>query len=548
MTSKPPRAAFAGVLLSALLGWAAPASAQSNPYSSVPVVLGTSGYQLNFTVTWTCDDNPRATTSFPGRIDLVDGNGSLAAELTATAGPGGPSSTATCGVVSGLLATINLFGAAGTPADGHLRGTWTIEGLSPGTYTLRFWSLVETAPGQSASAITSLAMDAGGEGTLGGAVPTPTPTPTPAGPPTVAISAPSSVTVLQGFNIATSSSAAANGYPLATLVIQDSLDNGGTWTQIYSSASLSNPVDRESRWSIFAAVGSALIRATVTDTHGNTGSASQTVTIGKASQGSVQVAPPTLTLVVGQTASFTASGGATGNYAWSGMASGSGSTQTVTFPSAGSFAVTVLDAGNTQYAPSPEASAAVLVQPAFDVLTISIIGEGSTTGAGSYAPNSEAVAVATPSPGYTFSGWSGDATGTSSSLALAMTGNKTLTANFSALLAQQLSYVPPGPVSTRSAPFALLVSSSSGLPVTLTLDAGPVGLAGNTLSPTGAAGEVTLTATQPGNAQYLPAPPLVITLSIGPPPPGVLLSDDSAATKRSDRTTRNTSFTSVAGH
>jgi len=546
MTSKPPRAALAGAFLSALLGWAAPAAAQSNPYSSVPVVLGTSGYQLNFTVTWTCDDNPRATTSFPGRIDLIDGGGNLAAELTATAGPGGPSYTATCGVVSDLLATINLYGAAGTPADGHLRGSWTIEGLSPGRYSLRFWSLVETAPGQSASAITSLALDAGGEGTLGPAAPTPTPTPAP--PPTVTVSAPTSVTVLQGFTIATIASEAAGGSPLASLVIQDSVDNGATWSQVYSSASLSSPVDKVSPPAVFAAIGSAVIRATVTDTAGNTASASQNVTIGKASQGSIQVTPPTLTLVAGQNAAFTASGGATGNYAWSGLASGSGPTQTVTFPTAGSYLVTVLDAGNSQYSPSPAAAAAVTVQPAFDVLTISTTGEGSATGAGSYAPNSEAVAVATPSPGYTFAGWSGDASGSGPRLTLAMTGNKALTANFSALLSQQLSYVAPGPVSTRSAPFGLSVSASSGLPVTLILDSGPVGLAGTTLTPTGAAGEVTLTATQPGNSQYLPAPPLVIVFSIGPPPPGVLFSDDSAATRRSDRTTRNTSYTSAAEH
>lgn len=546
MTSKPPRAAMAGALLSVLLGWVTPARAQSNPYSTVPVVLGTSGYQLNFTVTWTCDDNPRATTSFPGRIDLVDGAGNLAAELTATAGPAGPSDTATCGVVSGLRATVNLYGAAGTPADGHLAGSWTIEGLSPGPYTLRFWSLVETAPGQSASAITTLAMDTGGAGTLGPVAPTPTPTPAP--PPTIAISAPASVTVLQAFSIATTAAAAAHGYPLASLVIQDSTDNGATWSQVYASASPASPVDHEIRPVTFATVGSAVIRATVTDSHGNTGSASQAVTIGRAPQGVVQVTPPTATLVAGQSASFTASGGATGNYVWSGVASGSGPSRTVAFPTAGSYVVDVLDAGDTQYTPSAAASAVVTVQPAFDVLTISTTGEGSATGAGSYAPNSEAVAVATPSAGFTFTGWSGDASGTSALLTLAMTGNKALVANFSALLAQQLSYVPPGPISTRSGPFALAVSASSGLPVTLILNSGPVGLAGTTLTPTGAAGEVTLTATQPGNAQYLPAPPLVIVLAIGPPPPGVLFSDDSAATKRTDRATRNTSFTSVAAH
>jgi hypothetical protein len=75
-----------------------------------------------------------------------------------------------------------------------------------------------------------------------------------------------------------------------------------------------------------------------------------------------------------------------------------------------------------------------------------------------------------------------------------------------------------------------------------------VTLAGSTIIPTGATGEVTITATQPGNDQYLPATPVLITLTVGLPPPGVVTSDDSASTKRTDRTTRNTSFLSGVGH
>ena len=68
------------------------------------------------------------------------------------------------------------------------------------------------------------------------------------------------------------------------------------------------------------------------------------------------------------------------------------------------------------------------------------------------------------------------------------------------------------------------------------------------ITPSGATGEVTLTATQPGNAQYLPAEPVVITFAVGPPPPGVHLSDDSAATKKSDKDTRATSYMSDGAH
>jgi hypothetical protein len=129
-----------------------------------------------------------------------------------------------------------------------------------------------------------------------------------------------------------------------------------------------------------------------------------------------------------------------------------------------------------------------------------------------------------------------------------MSSNVSLVAHFSQLLTQTISYVPPGSVSTRSPAFALSVTSTSGLPVLLVLNSGPATLASNVITPSGTQGQVVLTATQPGNSQYLAAQPVVITFAIGPPPPGVLLSDDSAATKRSDKATRVTSFTSAQGH
>jgi hypothetical protein len=68
------------------------------------------------------------------------------------------------------------------------------------------------------------------------------------------------------------------------------------------------------------------------------------------------------------------------------------------------------------------------------------------------------------------------------------------------------------------------------------------------VTPTGAQGEVAITATQPGNAQYLPAAPVTISFAIGAPPPGAILADDGSATKRSDKATRVTSYTSGSGH
>jgi hypothetical protein len=123
-----------------------------------------------------------------------------------------------------------------------------------------------------------------------------------------------------------------------------------------------------------------------------------------------------------------------------------------------------------------------------------------------------------------------------------MSSNKSVMAHFTALLPQTISFGPPGTVTTRSLPFALVATASSGLPVSLALDSGPVSLSGAVATPTGSAGEVTVTATQAGNAAYLPAQPVAISFAIGQPPSGVLLTDDSASTRRTDRTTRTTSF------
>ncbi|SKC41012.1 InlB B-repeat-containing protein [Ohtaekwangia koreensis] len=55
---------------------------------------------------------------------------------------------------------------------------------------------------------------------------------------------------------------------------------------------------------------------------------------------------------------------------------------------------------------------------------------GTVSGAGSYNSGDVVTVKATPTAGYTFTGWSGDATGTSSSISVTMNGNKTVTANF----------------------------------------------------------------------------------------------------------------------
>jgi uncharacterized protein (TIGR03437 family) len=65
-------------------------------------------------------------------------------------------------------------------------------------------------------------------------------------------------------------------------------------------------------------------------------------------------------------------------------------------------------------------------------------------------------------------------------------------------------------------PFTVPASSSSGLPVTLTVVSGPATIAGNVLTLIGT-GLVTLQASQPGNGNYLPAPNVQQQLQVGAP-------------------------------
>ena len=375
------RSAALGYLLS--LALAAGARAQTGHYSTVTIAPATSGFTLNFLVKWNCDDDPGVTTSAPGEVDLVDPSGNVVGSVVATANRVALVVTASgMGSVSNTSMTLYLYGAGNTPADGLVLGTWSVSGMGPGPYTLRFWFSERSVPGNPLSTITTSTLE-NGLSTTSAPTPTPVPSPTPIPNPTPT--------------------------PIPT---------------------------------------------------------------------------PT---------------------------------------------------------PTPTALP-------FFILSLYASSGGSVAGGGSYPRNAQATAVATPSQGYTFAGWSGDRAAATPTVTVTMASNVSLTASFSPMLPQTITYVPPASVSTRSGAFALAVSASSGLPVTLVLDSGPVSLAGNLVTPGGSTGQVAVTATQPGNSQYLPAPPVVISFAVGQPPPGVIFADDSPATKRSDRTTRVTSYLSVPSH
>jgi len=493
--------------------------------------MGAGGYVLNFQFQWSCDDVPGGTTSSAGRIDLVDPNGVTVAEVTGTAVAGAPSVGApVVGALSNVSCSVASTGAGGTPADAVLSGTWRIPGLGPGTYTFVFWTYEDWIAGRVATTVTTSASDAGGGG--------------PVSPPSVSLSAPQAATAFLPVAVSAAAAVGANGSPLATVSIDMSTDGGATWSPVLADAQPASPSDTEEATPAFPHAGSGMLRATATDTGGLQASSEQAIAVARASQPAVSISPAALSMTAGGSAAFTASGGATGNYAWGGSAAGSGPAQSVAFPSPGAYSVSVLDSGSADYEPSPPATATIAVQAAFFVLSVTATSGGTVSGGGSYPPNAEAAVMATPGPGQLFAGWTGDATGSSPALSVLMDSSKSVTANFAPMLAQTIAFSAPGTVTTRSPPVALSATASSGLPVAIALDSGPATLAGTLLTPAGAAGQVTLTATQPGDAQYLPAQPVTVSFPIGSPPAGVLLSEGSPVTKRTDKYTRNTSFVS----
>lgn len=146
-------------------------------------------------------------------------------------------------------------------------------------------------------------------------------------------------------------------------------------------------------------------------------------------------APPPLTVIAGQDATFnvTAGGAAPLAYQWRfNGADIAGATQTTyTRPAAqtnhaGQYSVVVTNAfGSVTSAP------AVL---AVNFSLAALAGAGGTVAVApnlaGYAPLAAVTLTATPDANYAFAGWSGDAGGTENPLAVTMTTNKTITAIF----------------------------------------------------------------------------------------------------------------------
>jgi hypothetical protein len=145
-------------------------------------------------------------------------------------------------------------------------------------------------------------------------------------------------------------------------------------------------------------------------------------------------------------------------------------------------------------------------------LTTSASGGGAVTPGGTYPYGTVLTITGTPDATHRFVQWSGDASGTSSPVAVVMDRARAVQAVFASKMVQTIAFASLGAQPIGGPPLSLSATTSSGLPVTFTVVGGPATLSGNQLTITGV-GAVTVQASQAGDATYLPAPSVAQTFN-----------------------------------
>lgn len=156
---------------------------------------------------------------------------------------------------------------------------------------------------------------------------------------------------------------------------------------------------------------------------------------------------------------------------------------------------------------------ALFVPKSFTVVT-SANGGGNVSPGGSYPYGAVVTVAAAADATHRFVGWTGDASGTSPTVTLTVLRTLSVQALFDPKSAQAIQFAALADRAVGTS-FPLTVTSSSGLPVTLSVS-GPASYSGGMLTLTGA-GPVTIQATQPGNDTFLPAAPVVRSFNANAP-------------------------------
>jgi hypothetical protein len=230
------------------------------------------------------------------------------------------------------------------------------------------------------------------------------------------------------------------------------------------------------------------------------------------------------------------------SYSVSGPASLSGTTLTIT--GVGTVAVTASQAGNTNFSAATPVTQTIIVGAASQTVTFTGLPANATFGsAGPYTLNG------TASSGLPVSySVSGPASLSDNTLTITGPGTVAVTAsqagnsNFSAATPvtqtvivsaanQTITFngLPSAATFGTAGPYTLNGTASSGLPVSYSLS-GPGSLSGNTLTITGP-GTVAVTASQAGNSNFNPAPPVTQTIVVSATTGTVLLTTTTVLSK-----------------
>ena len=355
-------------------------------------------------------------------------------------------------------------------------------------------------------------------------------------PPAISITAPSTGTV--GNQISLSATATEGSWPLQTEILYYSWTGYGTGgTQLAATPTPSNPSCTIGNPFTPNQSGTLYLTATIADTKGNTSTAEVPVTISQAGQSAVTISPTSQTITAGNSITFTASGGSgTGAYTWGGTsgATGTGTTNTVSFPTVGTYTVTVYRAADTNYLQSNTATATVTVNSATPP-TVSIVPASSTISAGQSI-------TFTASGGLNGYVWGGSASGsgTSQTVTFPNVGNYTVTvyspaggnytASNTATAAITVNAAGPGTVSIVPVSSTIYIGQS----ITFTASGGLNGYVwGGSASGSGTSqtvtfpnvGNYTVTVYSPAGGNYSVSNTATATITVNPDvPPAVSIS------------------------
>ena len=328
-----------------------------------------------------------------------------------------------------------------------------------------------------------------------------------------------------GFNQSNTAASTITVNPISTVFSGSPISfsyNGSTQGPVLSSspAGASHNVSGTS-----TAINAGSYSFTVTATGQYSGTNTFDWSILPANQSPVAISPATATVSAGQSVSFTASGGSgSGAYVWGGAATGTGSITSVTFQNQGNFTVSAYKAADENYVQSSLASSSVTVLNPTYTLTVNAGPGGAATGSASGLAGTETPPIsASPNSGYAFILWTGDpvANPTSAATTVAMNNaNRTVTATFTALQPQTITFIPPATALFPGPALTLTATATSGLHVSFSVLAGPATLAGSVLTFTGT-GNVIVQASQSGgwngSTDYQPAPNVSATIQVNTP-------------------------------